>query len=446
MKFIDVFAGLGGFHAGIGSLGHECVFACEINENLASLYEENFDMPVHRDIRKIKVNEIPKHDILCAGFPCQPFSKAGKQKGRADEENGTLFDELAAILKYHKPEYFIFENVPNLKYHNYGKTWDHIIDVLQNELGYEVDEKVLSPHNVGIPQIRERLFIAGRKGSLGHFEWPTAIDAHNVHISQVLETNPPDAKKVPERESKCIAVWQEFLECLPETAKLPSFPIWAMEFGATYPYKDKTPYKCTSKELDNYLGAFGCSLYDMPKREKLERIPKYARQSISKFPKWKQNFITQNREFYVSYKEQIDTILPEIMKFPPSWQKFEWNCQGEERNINNFVLQFRASGLRVKRPNYSPSLISCSATHIPIIGWENRYMTKREGARLQSLDGVVMPTTESAAFKALGNAVNAKIVSLIAEKLIQENKAAKVEMGLPITSHHKHYPESRINV
>lgn len=446
MKFIDVFAGLGGFHAGIGGLGHECVFACEINENLATLYEKNFSIPIHMDIREIKANEIPAHDILCAGFPCQPFSKAGKQKGRKDEENGTLFDELASILEYHKPEYFILENVPNIKYHNEGKTWDHIIDVLQNQLSYEVDEKVLSPHHVGVPQRRERLFIVGRKGSLGHFKWPDNSDAQNVHISQILDINPSDAKKVPVRESKCIAVWQEFLDRLPENAKLPSFPIWAMEFGATYPYKDKTPYKCSSKELDNYLGAFGCSLFDMPKREKLERIPKYARQATSEFPKWKQNFISQNREFYLNYKQQIDPILPEIMKFPPSWQKFEWNCQGEERNIRNFVLQFRASGLRVKRPNYSPSLISFSSTHIPIIGWENRYMTIKEGSRLQSLDEFVMPPTESAAFKALGNAVNAKIVSLIAKNLIQENKTKTVGIELPITVPNKLYSENRINI
>jgi len=128
--------GLGGFHLAMEELGHECVYACEINDALAKLYEENYGIKPEKDIRKIKVENIPKFDILCAGFPCQPFSKAGKQKGMTDEVRGTLFDEIVKIIAYHRPRYFILENVPFIRQHDNEITWNYMVDKLEKELGY----------------------------------------------------------------------------------------------------------------------------------------------------------------------------------------------------------------------------------------------------------------------------------------------------------------------
>lgn len=423
MKFIDLFAGLGGFHVGLENLGHECVFASELDNELRGLYLKNYNLDAEGDIQKIDEKEIPRHDILCAGFPCQPFSKAGSQEGMNDQARGTLFHDIVRILRYHKPKYFILENVPNLKSHDDGNTWKTMIDILTNDLKYDVDAKKLSPHQFGIPQIRERIFIVGSIKGLKNFKWPKESNSV-TDIRSILEVNPASAKLLPDRENNCLDIWQEFLNRIPKSAKLPSFPIWSMEFGATYPFEGKAPYYFTHKELDDSLGQFGCSLHGMSKSSQLERLPKYARESQKnkEFPSWKKNYIRQNREFYLNYKDEIDPLLPEIQKMPPSWQKFEWNCQGEERDLNKLVIQFRGSGIRVKRTNYSPALVASTSTQIPIIGWERRYITKSEASKLQSLDGIALPNSEASSFKALGNAVNATIIEKIAENLIPKSR------------------------
>lgn len=110
MKFIDLFAGLGGFHVGLANLGHECVFACELDEGLQDIYEKNHGIRPAGDLREVKSADIPPHDILCAGFPCQPFSKAGAQDGFGCSRNGTLFDEVARIVE-HRRRSFNFSNL-----------------------------------------------------------------------------------------------------------------------------------------------------------------------------------------------------------------------------------------------------------------------------------------------------------------------------------------------
>ena len=171
MKFIDLFAGLGGFHVALRRLGHECVFASEIDATLQALYSKNFSLDAHGDIRRVLLSDIPQHHILCAGFPCQPFSKAGRQKGLDCPRFGSLFDNVIAILKARTPEFIILENVPNLARHNGGETWAEMRTRLE-KAGYEIDEHRLSPHQFGIPQIRERIYIVGCRSGLSRFRWP----------------------------------------------------------------------------------------------------------------------------------------------------------------------------------------------------------------------------------------------------------------------------------
>lgn len=398
-------------------LGHHCVFASEKNETLANLYLKNFGINPHRDITKAIKSDIPDHDILCAGFPCQPFSKAGNQEGFNDLKNGTLFDHIVEILELKKPRYFILENVRNLQNHNNGETWEHIKFELQEELGYEIREKIISPHHIGIPQHRERFFIVGSKVGLDHFSWPE-VNNDQISIFEYLDESPSKVMKLEPEKVFVLDLWQEFLDRLPKDVKLPSWPIWSMEFGATYPFEKETPFASSTRKIGNTKGNFGISLKGMSREEKFANLPSYARTEELEFPKWKKHYIRSNRAFYETYKPFIDPVVEKIKELKvSSWQKLEWNVQGGERIVRNYIIQFRGSGVRLKRTDFFPSLVTVS-TQIPILGWEERYITAREGARIQSMNGIELPERIGTCFSALGNAVNVEIVKKIGEKLL----------------------------
>lgn len=425
MKFVDLFAGLGGFHLALRSLGCECVFASEKDAALRDVYEKNFNLAASGDIRDVKVSDIPEHDILCAGFPCQPFSKAGDQKGFDCPQWGSLFDNVVAILRFHRPPFLMLENVANLKKHDSGQTWCDMRNQLQ-ALGYEVREKKLSPHKFGIPQIRERMFIVGSLTGLDYFDWPdeNSFDVNSIH--SVLDENPSDARTIPEQVRENLEVWQQFLDLYPANEQLPSFPIWTMEFGATYPYEDTTPYSVRHEELQLSSGSHGRSLNGLDPSQIMSNLPSHARRKQEKFPAWKIGYIRQNRELYSRNKSRLDGWLPKIRQFPPSFQKLEWNCKGEERHIWDYIIQIRASGVRVKRPVTSPSLVSMTTRQIPIVGWERRYMTVRESLRLQSMDDLRhMPSSLARQIRAIGNAVNVDVAERVARALIKKDKNGK---------------------
>lgn len=426
-RFVDMFAGLGGFHIGLEKLGMRCVFACEKNVELATLYESNFAIPADRDIRAVSAASIPDHDVFCAGFPCQPFSKAGEQLGLSCKKDGDLFGHIVRILKEKRPPCIILENVANLERHDSGKTYTQMREKLKR-LGYTLDQRVLSPDAFGIPQARRRLFIVGTTFGLDGFQWPEGNTAP-TSIFDVLDETPENPRYINKHYVECIRIWQEFLDSFPADAELPSFPIWSMEFGADYPFEDRTPVSMTSRQLCRYRGAFGIPLKTLPSDERHAAIPRYAR--LGSMPGWKKDFIRQNRELYQRNKNWLDAWLPKIAAFPFSLQKMEWNCKGESRKINDHILQFRASGLRIKRSTTAPALIAMTTTQIPIIGRDNRFMTVRECSRLQGMGGLkYLPATESKAYRALGNAVNADIVTHIGSQMTKLLLMRKAEIAV----------------
>jgi len=420
MRFIDLFSGLGGFHLAAKRLGMDCVFACEVDAKLRDLYELNFGIRPEGDIRDIDPSSVPPHEALFAGFPCQPFSKAGNQLGFKDKIRGTIAFNMIRIIKHHKPRLIVLENVAHFVRHDNGKTLDAIKSALE-DLNYEVESATLSPHQFGVPQIRERMYLVARSSSLKGFSWPRKTTRKDeLSIMEILDVNPTPLVRISAKVERCLEVWQEFLERFPQQGKLPSFPIWSMEFGATYPYEAiRSIYDLRPKVLRRCKGIFGESLNKSRHSKMLELLPSYAKREHDSFPLWKQQFIRQNRQLYSEHKLWIDRWIPKIREFSPSLQKLEWNCQGEERDIWRYIIQIRASGVRVKRPDTSPSLVAMTTTQIPIIGWERRYMTIRECARLQSMDDLKYLPEGIAGFKALGNAVNVKVVRLILRNLIR---------------------------
>jgi DNA (cytosine-5)-methyltransferase 1 len=163
-RFVDLFCGIGGFHIAMTNLGGECILASEIDEFAKETYKINHNINTFYDATEINPSKIDNFDILCAGFPCQPFSKAGSQLGFTDKIKGTLFFDIVRILKESRPNYFILENVRNLVSHDKGNTYKVIIETL-NEIGYVTnkDPIIMSPHQLKVPQLRDRVYIIGRK-------------------------------------------------------------------------------------------------------------------------------------------------------------------------------------------------------------------------------------------------------------------------------------------
>lgn len=184
-NFIDLFAGIGGFRVALDSLGGKCVFSSDIDPHARTVYHNNYGETPHGDITKIAAKEIPAHDILCAGFPCQPFSIAGAMGGFADTR-GTLFHEVIRVAKHHRPRMVFLENVRNLTAHDSGNTLKTIIKALES-IGYNVEWRVLNAGDYGVPQKRERIYILGfDKEYEFAYHWPAPLKT-KTRVRDILD-------------------------------------------------------------------------------------------------------------------------------------------------------------------------------------------------------------------------------------------------------------------
>ena len=414
MKFIDLFAGLGGFHQGFANTGgYECVFACEIDSHLRELYEFNYGLMAAGDIKTVDEKSVPDHEILCAGFPCQPFSLAGLKKGTACPKNGKFIDDVLRIAAHSKPEFLILENVPGIRTIGNGEFWNHLNRSFE-QLGYNLAHKIISPEDVGIPHNRKRLFIVG---SMNHdltkifdFKKPQ----HRTSLDEVFD-NALRHKILETQKRQQLEKWQQLLVNCKLPMEMPSLTISAPEFGATYP-EDFS--KLTVKDMRTHAGAYGEELG--PARtwnELLEKLPSYCRNG-RRVPDWLKKSVDFSRDIYKKNRTFLDEWCIDFNKTNNSWQLLEWRGYKKIRNFDAYFVQFRASGIRVTKANKVPSLVAMTRTQVPIIGSEMRYLSKFEAARLQNFHALPkIPENDVAAFRALGNAVNVKIVELIASKI-----------------------------
>lgn len=384
-RFIDLFCGIGGFHQAMASLGGECVFACDIDEDCRKTYKANYGITPAGDITRIDAADIPAHDVLCGGFPCQAFSKAGNRLGFDDSTKGTLFFDICRIIEHHHPRYVLLENVRNLASHDKGNTWRVIHDKL-DELGYNLLPKpvIFSPHYIGIPQHRERVYIMCVRKDIGNvkdFEFkkeqivPCSIDSILQDDNEI--PNIEEYRISPDMEG-LIDLWNEFIRGI-DVQRLPGFPIWSDRLCDLAPGED-----------------------------------------LSQYPSWKQNFIMKNNELYLRNRKFIDAWYERAKQNPLFFgakAKLEWQAgQTKQPNIWNQIFQLRPSGIRVKVNTYFPALVAIVQTSI--IGSKKRFLTPRECARLQSFPEDFQPDVkQQQAYKQFGNAVNVECVKLFAKHM-----------------------------
>ena len=376
-RFIDLFAGIGGFHQAMSNLGGACVLASEIDEYAIETYKINYGIDSAHDITKISNEEIPYHDVLCGGFPCQAFSKAGKRMGFADETKGTLFFQITRILESSKPKFVILENVRNLLSHDNGNTI-RVIKGTLTELGYNIKVIMMSPHQLGIPQLRERVYILGVRNDIYDGELKIEIPQRdkasvNIYEANIIDEYANEKYRISEHEEMVLTCWDEFYKGIKE--KVIGYPIWSSEFGSI--------------------------------------------EDLSELPKWKADFCRKNRNLYLNNKNFIDSWLQKwnyLKEFTPTERKMEWQAGDSIDTIWEAFVQFRPSGIRVKRPDAFPALVAM--VQIPIIAKYKRRLTPREAARLQSFPDTFIPNkNDHQAYKQFGNAVNVNCVEFLAKQL-----------------------------
>lgn len=399
-RFADLFAGIGGFAAALTAFGGKGVYSVEIDPAASKVYELNWGHSPLGDVTKDAtdtVMNVPAHDVLAAGFPCQPFSKSGAQRGM-EETRGTLYWNILNIVRAHHPSVLLLENVRNLAGPRHRHEWQVIVETLREE-GYRVSETpaVFSPHQIppshgGRPQVRERVFITATHDPDG-VGGDIAADPAVTPRTRVAGFDPAKEWSLDEfldadhhvsgcdlsaSERLWIDAWDDFVQLMweeREGRRLPGFPIWADSWPTTAAKAAALAAQLRSPET----------------------------------PVWKRDFLVKNAAFYDAHRKVIDPWATRwgvhTDAFPPSRRKLEWQAQDTPR-LWDTVMHFRPSGIRAKRATYVPAFVAITQTSI--VGPRGRRLSPREAARLQGLpdEFTFGAQPASATYRQLGNGVN----------------------------------------
>lgn len=380
--FIDLFAGIGGFRIALQNLGGKCVFSSEWNAKAKETYFNNFGEYPFGDITKEKVkNYIPDNfDVLCAGFPCQPFSKGGFQNGFEDTR-GTLFFDICEIIDKHKPKFLFLENVANLVTHDEKNTYKTILKHL-DKLGYYFPNHplILSPDQFGMPILRPRIYIPCVRKDVAENDvdfiknFEKYLEKYFTDevksIDTIIDGNNSESD-ISEYELKVLNMWNDFYKNI--DLDVIGFPIWVDFF----------------KYNGSYTGFAG----------------------------WKAKFVKKNVEVYQRNQSFIDKWLnknDDLNWVKPTHRKFEWQAGKFHDDVFQGLIQFRPSGVRVKRATKFSTLVAMN--HRQIIGKLKRKISLEESKALQFFPKEYkLNPVDSVALKQLGNSVNVNVVQLIFE-------------------------------
>lgn len=382
MKYIDLFCGIGGFHLVLKRLGCECVLACDIDKKCRETYLKNFNIEPEIDIKDIDETTMPDFDILCGGFPCQPFSNGGKKQSFKDNR-GLLFDEMIRLAKHKKPKFMFLENVKHILKVSNGEVFKYITETIKNT-GYHLQLFQLSPHHYGIPQQRERVFfVCVREDIYNGTDIP--LHGENLHLTiDDIVQEPDSTYRIPKDIEDILDAWNELIKQFDVDEKI-SPTILIHDYFRTY----------TKEEFDQLAS-------------------------------WKKDYMTKNKplldKYYSIVKPWYDRYK-DILTKREIYGKLEWQVGKIKENddIYNYFIQFRQSGIRVKKPHYFPTLVAITQT--PIYGKNKSYISPRECARLQSFpESFILDNNDKVVYKQMGNSVNTHNVQMVIESTLKHYK------------------------
>lgn len=478
--FVDLFAGVGGFHAALSGLGGRCIYVAEKDKHAANVYKKAWlsgetDFPFAEDINddvridashtvdelleharrgEIDLGQIPERfDVLTAGFPCQAFSKSGKQLGVLDKIRGTLFYNILVIVAIRRPKIVFLENVKNLVGPAHRETTFRTIVVALRDLGYVVsdDPTVFSPHFLspehgGGPQSRERVYILALRGDLAGddvepFVGPTRTPGWSPEAWRLTKT--PLADGVP------AAVTDDWLDA---AEKNPDLAERAKEVSGLR--GDAKAYRLSEEDTwfevyDTLVKKVGASRQHQPNARgsrfpghpiwfdvtdpawaARERADARAHDRLDRKARpWKDEFLDKSERFMTEYADVLAkpakaTLLAQIRGLGNNaWRKFEWQAQGAV-SLRECLIQLRPSGVRVKKATYTPALVAINQA--PILGQDQRRLTPYEAGRVQGFPDTVYAAMrelqpDGQSYKQFGNAVHVGTVQFALVRLMKHH-------------------------
>ena len=382
LTYIDLFCGIGGFHQALNDLGAECILACDIDKNCRINYEQNYGIKPVNDIKDIDEHSLSDFDVLCGGFPCQPFSNGGKKKTFQDKRGG-LFDEIMRIVKIKQPKFMFLENVKHILKVSEGEVLKYIEKQIDLH-GYVLQRFQMSPHDYGVPQQRERIYFVCVRKDLYTGSPITLKTEGNVTIdvSTIIEKREDVDNQYYLKGDilEVLEAWDEMIQIFEE--------------GETI-----SPTILIHDAYRNYTD-----------------------EEFNNLAQWRKDYMKKNKRLIEKYRDAFAewyTKHKDILSKREIYGKLEWQVGKIKANdsIFNYFIQVRQSGIRVKKAHYFPTLVAIS--QIPIYGKEKRYITPRECARLQSFpDTYQIDENDKHSYKQFGNSVNVKNVKTVIESTL----------------------------